>query len=173
MLDYNKILEKTLVEVDGIKPIIDYWPSAEKICQRLSALVLDVIPDPYGDMPSMLHRSLIMGVSKWEAASEENDVDRFKAFNDGLIKPLTELMDYRVIAIEEIGELAWDPFHDTLYNFCCSYGAVRVIKMEYRADERFVINQRFLSFLMASRVLSMGDVIALQALPSRSLLSFC
>lgn len=167
--NYTEILNNTITDVQGIQPILDYWPSAYTVCLRLAELVLDIMPDPYGETPSMLHRCLIMGVSKWRSASNENDITRFKHFNDGLIKPLTELVDYRVVASNDE---TWDPFTMTMHEFCHLNGVPRVIKIEYRSDERFVINQRYLSFLMASRILSLDDVIALQALPSRALLSF-
>lgn len=169
MFDYQSILDRAIHDVPSIKPIISYWPSAHPVCLRLAELIMDIIPDPYGDEKSMLHRCLIMGSRKWDDTCHQSDLNRFKAFNDGLIKPLTELIDYRVIAQDST---IWDPLKSTLHEFQKSHGIFRVQRIDYRTDERFIINQRFLSFLMASRILSMEDVFALQALPSRSLLSF-
>lgn len=167
--NYRTILDNTIPQIAGLDTIIDYWPSSYEVCLRLTKFILDIIPDPYGGEPSMLHRCLIMGVNRWTSSTEEIDIKRFKVFNDGLVKPLTELLDYRIVS--EFN-LTWDPFKESLQEFCEINGEPRVIKMEYRSDERFVVNQRFLSFLMAGRILSMNDVIAFQALPNHSLLSF-
>ncbi len=136
------------------------WTTVPKIATEFCAYFTDIIPTGDGAEPLVV-KCVRNAIERWMRAEERKltDVDRFRAFLQGLFDIVPEVNIWCVFPPHDPGDIVWDPAKGSLSDWWRLHGSRP--KLLRRGSHLNRISDSDLRLFIATRILSRDDVAVL------------